>query len=61
MLVVEVWSGEERTCGHRCELLQGTCLCVGVCGTCGFVWVRVGWCARTHALAPVCLSVCLAV
>ncbi len=46
VLVVEVWSGEERTCGHRCELLQGTCVCVGVCGTCGFVWVGVR--ARTH-------------
>jgi len=25
VLVCEIWSGEERTCGHRCELLQGEC------------------------------------
>lgn len=25
VMVCEIWSGEERTCGHRCELLQGEC------------------------------------
>jgi hypothetical protein len=25
VLVVELWSGDEKACGHRCELIQGQC------------------------------------